>query len=187
VIGASWGEAGNRLLRRVSARRPFRKESLPERSPFMDCPKREPAYGLLQYGYVIGDQQKAQGQHPQSQKRHDREDPAKDEAETAGNPNPSRIRMGEAAKDTSDLARHLMLQTSERLPQNGSSVFVSHALSKDPSSSGVPRTPRKRSRGAPQDQPFWTMDIERALNLHPSAGARHKKNGFSSSRMHFRD
>ena len=96
----------------------------------MDCPKREPAYGLLQYGYVIGDQQKAQGQHPQSQKRQDREDPAKDEEETHRNPNPPRIRVAEAAKDTSDLSRHLMFQTSERLPQNGSSVFVSHALRK---------------------------------------------------------
>jgi hypothetical protein len=121
-------DGGDQLSRGLSALRSLRKEALSEGSPFMDCPKREAPDGLLQYGYIIGDQQKAQGKHPQSQEREDGEDPTKDENNSRRNPDPSRIGMAEAAKDAGDLARHLMLQASERPPQNGSSAFLSHAL-----------------------------------------------------------
>jgi len=103
-------------------------EALSDGSPSIDGPDREPAYGFLQDGYVIGDQEKAQRQHPYAQERQDREDPAEDQQDAHRDPDPSGIGMADTAQDLGDLAGNLVLQALERLPQDGSAALVCHAL-----------------------------------------------------------
>ena len=105
-----------------------RKEPLPESGPFPDPPDGEAPDRSPQEGHVIGDQQKTQGQHPQAQKRQDREDAAEHEEYSHWNANPSGIRVAQASEDTRHLARHLVFELPERPSQNSPAVACRHIL-----------------------------------------------------------
>jgi len=99
---------------------------LAERSPLLDAPDCKAPNRLLEKGQVIGYQEKAQGQHPESQKGQDGEDAAEDEQNSCRQPDPSCLRMPEVAQDAGDLPWHFVLQVSEGLSQNCSSALMPH-------------------------------------------------------------
>jgi hypothetical protein len=104
------------------------KEPLSEQSPFANSPDREVTHRLPEEGDVIGHQEKAERQHPQSKDGQYREHSSKDKEDSYRHSDPLRLRVTKVAKNPSDLAGHLMFQMPERLPQNSSAGHILHAL-----------------------------------------------------------
>lgn len=99
---------------------------MPKRSPLFDAPDCKAPNRLPEKGQVISYQEKAQRQHPETQKGQDGEDAAEDEQNSCGQSDPSCLRMPEVAQDSGDLAWHFVLQVSEGLSQDRSSALMPH-------------------------------------------------------------
>lgn len=74
---------------RASGRRSPLRATLAVSVETVGAPHRQPRHRALKEGHIGRDQHQAEREHPQSQKRQDCEDPADDEGDAGGQPDPT--------------------------------------------------------------------------------------------------
>ena len=96
---------------------PFLPKPETKRHPLPHAPDGKPGDRLAQNGHVIGDQEKAEREHPDPENRQEREDAAYDAKRADRNADPARIGVTEAPNGTGGPLRQLSLEVLECGPQ----------------------------------------------------------------------